>query len=296
MGGALIIPREVIQTLAGEPDLLALWVYLADRAAWKPSVAPKGQALEKGQLVTSKAAIRRVFGWTESKTWRGLKRLQERNVIELKANRRGTIVTLCRWELYERLPEGRRTKSEPKPNRNRTETEPASEPKANTSEGRSPSESRGQSPSLWSTSTAETVEVDDDHVEFGKGEWWTPERIGQVRDICNKAIETIRAKCSKHEDRDLLAKAAALTLGPMPEVCFWSAVEGTGKASRRPDKPWAYFKTCCDDECEKRGRKFNQLLAQIEIPECLLNPGKAPKKDRPEPRAKRMCVPEEIPL
>lgn len=296
MGGALIIPREVIQTLAPEPDLLALWVYLAERAAWKPRVAPKGQALNKGQLVTSKLALSRQFKWTESKTWRGLKRLQERNVIELKANRRGTIVTLCRWELYERLPEGRRTESEPKPNRKRTETEPASEPKPNTYEGRSPSESRGQSPSLWSTSTAETVEVDDDHVEFGKGKWWTPERIEQVRVICNKAVKRIGAKCSKHEDRDLLAKAAALTLGPMSEHWFNSAVEGTAKASQRPKKHWAYFQTCCDEGCQKRGKNFNQLLAQIEIPECLLDPEKAGQAKKPEPPPKRLCVPEEIPL
>lgn len=134
MAGSVIIPRDVIEQLCSDPELLALMIVLVARARYTPGNAAKGTELRPGQLATGKRAIASQFKWTESKAYRAMKRLQERNLIELTSNREGTIVTLCNSERYRRfgkrkrtsneLPaEVSRTASETKSNQNRTPKE-----------------------------------------------------------------------------------------------------------------------------------------------------------------------------
>lgn len=123
MAGSVIIPRDVIEQLVNEPELLALMIVLVARARYTPGNAAKGTELRPGQLATGKRAIASQFKWTESKAYRALKRLQERNLIELTANREGTIVTLCNSERYRQFGKRKRTSSEPPADGSRTAIE-----------------------------------------------------------------------------------------------------------------------------------------------------------------------------
>jgi hypothetical protein len=116
MAGAVIIPRDVIEQLSSDPELLALMVFFVSRARYTPGKAAKGTDLRPGQLAIGKRLIAGQFRWTESKAYRAMTRLQDRNLIELRANREGTIVTLCNSERYRRFGKRVRTKSEPGPN------------------------------------------------------------------------------------------------------------------------------------------------------------------------------------
>ena len=123
MAGSVIIPRDVIEQLVNEPELLALMIILVARARYTPGSAAKGTELRPGQLATGKRAIASQFKWTESKAYRALKRLQERNLIELTANRDGTIVTLCNSERYRQFSKRKRTSNEPSADGSRTAIE-----------------------------------------------------------------------------------------------------------------------------------------------------------------------------
>lgn len=123
----VIIPREAISQLEHEADLLALYTWLLSKGRYKPgSKTPKGQVLEPGQTVTGKRHIATLFGWTESKAYRAMKRLASRNLIEIKANRNGCIVSLVGWPFYMASQSSQRTETEPKSKHDRTETDPRS--------------------------------------------------------------------------------------------------------------------------------------------------------------------------
>jgi hypothetical protein len=141
--GSQIIPREVIAALVDDLDLLGLMVVLACEANHHDSVAPGGTPLKPGQLVTGKRALAARFKRTESWCYRGLKRLQERTLIELEGNRDGTVVTVCNWQTYTRLPKRR----EPPPKRKRTANEPSSDRQRTASEPPSRHKALGISPS-----------------------------------------------------------------------------------------------------------------------------------------------------
>lgn len=281
MAGVLILPRDTINMLAAEPDLLALWVYLANRAAYKPCIAPKGTRLTKGQLVTSKAAITKLFGWTESKSRRGLERLRDRTVIELKGSRAGTVVTMCNWDSYRLPPPTEKQSTEPKPNQNRNETEQPGEPKSNLSKRRSLLEDRSRNTNNRSPST-----VDGDRLELN---WWTPDRISRVRQIASGLVDKIhskysQARCTDRRDREMVVKAvAAVVAGWRSEDWLNDAFEGTVQGER-VEKPWAYIWKClANGSAEIDGTKITALFARIDVPEeAVAMPH--------QPPAPRMCV------
>ena len=125
--GVIILPRDVIEQLLEELELLVLMVFLVSCARYKPGRSPRGQHLVPGQAVVGKRKLGDLLGWTSSRAYRALKRLEERGLIELKADRRGTVVTISNWESYSRLPKRRRTNSGPRLDRERTNGEPESE-------------------------------------------------------------------------------------------------------------------------------------------------------------------------
>ena len=51
------------------------------------------------------------------------------------------------------------------------------------------------------------------------------------------------------------------------------AKQGHGK---RPKNRAAYFKTCLDETVKKHGKQLNRLLAQVKVPDELLNPHPVP--------------------
>lgn len=135
--GSLIVPRAKLAAVADDLDLCGLLMLLIAEALYRPGVAPDGTPLKPGQLVTGKRALAARCKRTESWCYRALKRLQERTLIELEANRDGTIVTICDWKTYTRLPKRReprtdlkRPRNEPRPNRNRIAGEPLRRQKA----------------------------------------------------------------------------------------------------------------------------------------------------------------------
>lgn len=122
--GSIILPRAKLAQLEGDVELLGFFVELVQRARFKAGVAPDGSPLNPGQLVTGKRHLAALTKQTESWCFRALRRLQTRTLIELEANRLGTVVTIVDWPGYASFSGAPRTAIEPKTNRSRTEVEP----------------------------------------------------------------------------------------------------------------------------------------------------------------------------
>lgn len=116
--GSIIFPRDVISELQSKPELLALMTVLVARARFKATESERGQSLKPGQALAGKRELSRLFGWSESRAYRALKRLQGLDLIELTSDRRGSVVTVSDWSRYSSLPKRKRTNSETMSNTN----------------------------------------------------------------------------------------------------------------------------------------------------------------------------------
>jgi hypothetical protein len=245
--GSQIIPRQTIVAVVDDLELAGLMVFLIAEANHDHTVAPRGTRLKPGQLVTGKRALAARFQRTESWCYRGLKRLQERTLIELEANRDGTVVTICNWETYTRLPKRR----EPPPKRKRTAVEPSSDRQRTASDPPSRHKALGTSPS------PPTPQRD--------GEGWEEELVEEVKGLgvtlARQAVTAALANGCALEDfrRHLGHYEAHHDLWGSPEGVLYDHL-----TKLRPGQPaaegWASFDPA--KERELRGRKLEAAKRQ----------------------------------
>ena len=118
--GWLKLHRSSLDSRVFTDDWLwRLWCWCLMRALWKRGWQ-LGCELHPGQFVTGREAAAERLGVSGSKWYRGMQKLQEFGQIELRANSRFTVVTICNWQVYQQEDPPQRTASEQPPNNKRT--------------------------------------------------------------------------------------------------------------------------------------------------------------------------------
>jgi len=81
------------------------WLWLLERAAWKPTVRTnsKGERLriERGQLHVSLRALETTFGWGKNKVARFLQRLADADMVGTASGQSGTVLTVLNYSKYQ---------------------------------------------------------------------------------------------------------------------------------------------------------------------------------------------------
>jgi DNA-binding GntR family transcriptional regulator len=88
------------------------WIDLLILAAWKQD---KGQFrgvlydLQPGQMVTSDQSLANRWGWTRKRVRSFLQRLENNEMLNNRRNNRKSIITICKWEDYQDIYNGKGT-------------------------------------------------------------------------------------------------------------------------------------------------------------------------------------------
>jgi hypothetical protein len=83
-----------------EPNTLAVYIHLLINACFKEHKW-KGIILKPGQLVTGRDVIAFASGVSVRSVRTALERLQATNEITIKSTKRGSLITIANWELYQ---------------------------------------------------------------------------------------------------------------------------------------------------------------------------------------------------
>lgn len=128
--GYVCLWRSAIESEFFDDEWLCkLWMWCMCRANYKEQEW-KGEVIPAGSFITGRHAASSALRVTESKFYRGLKRLENMRMIVTKSNNRFTVVTLCNWKTYQQPDSDKRTTDEQPANNKRT----TSEQPANTGE------------------------------------------------------------------------------------------------------------------------------------------------------------------
>lgn len=122
--GCLIIPREKLEVVSDDLQLMGFFVLLVSLARFREGTASDGTVIRPGQIATGRKKLASMSNRCESWCNRALTRLEKRRLIERQPNRGWTRLTICDWELYSSLPK----RSEQRANTNRTASEHGSNP------------------------------------------------------------------------------------------------------------------------------------------------------------------------
>jgi hypothetical protein len=117
--GYIIIQRCLLKDpLLRDDAYFRAWLWLVSEAAWKSRrvIVTNGRTieiveLERGQLSHSRSYIARTWGWSEKRVRTFLNRLEKGGMIDVQADRLQTVITICKYDIYQSGPEdeGRRT-------------------------------------------------------------------------------------------------------------------------------------------------------------------------------------------
>ena len=106
-GGYFRVHRKMFNPTSdfyGDGHAIAVFMCLLDLANWKDGTQPLRKqrvTLKRGQLVTKLDQIVGTTGFAKTTVFRVLKRLQKWNVIGMKADHDGSIVTIHNYDLYQ---------------------------------------------------------------------------------------------------------------------------------------------------------------------------------------------------
>lgn len=108
------------------PDLLKMWVWCMLKASHKDRKMMIGlteTTLKKGEFITGRNAGSSELNMNPSSFYRYLKALQKVQLVELKPNNKNTIVSICKWDVYQGSDSEERTTDEQQMNNKRTTDE-----------------------------------------------------------------------------------------------------------------------------------------------------------------------------
>lgn len=103
------------------------WIDLLLRASWEKKKIVIGNQLveiQPGEFVTSDRKLMEAWGWGKEKTRKYLKMLKSDLMIDLKPDRRWTVITIVNWDKYQ-IPQ---TDNRPTTDRKQTAVRPQSDP------------------------------------------------------------------------------------------------------------------------------------------------------------------------
>ena len=107
--GFIIIPRCIFDDpLLHNGTRFRAWLWLVSEAAWKPRrvIVTNGRTSEivelgRGQLSHSRRYIAKAWGWSEKRVRTFLNRLEKDGMIDLKAGRHQTVISICNYDIYQ---------------------------------------------------------------------------------------------------------------------------------------------------------------------------------------------------
>src|SRR5689334_10600758 len=82
------------------------WMWLIGEAAWKPRgrrIGAVNVSLERGQLAASVRFLADRWRWSKSAVARFLGRLKNRDMIETASGTGISIITICKYDEYQRV-------------------------------------------------------------------------------------------------------------------------------------------------------------------------------------------------
>lgn len=106
MDGWVKIHRKIFDspTIKGDPEALAVWLYLITNAAYKPFYTffgGKKVLINAGELITGRKKIAENTGVSESKIFRLLKRFELEQQIEQQSTAHGSVIAIKNWHIYQ---------------------------------------------------------------------------------------------------------------------------------------------------------------------------------------------------
>lgn len=108
MSGFYLITRGITahHLFKGNPQRLAVWLWLLDNAAWKPTTQDvKGHTVEvpRGAVFASERRIAEECGVGYQVVRTAIKRFQSEHMINAKVTHGRTLITLCNYEKHQRV-------------------------------------------------------------------------------------------------------------------------------------------------------------------------------------------------
>lgn len=105
MAGWIKLHRKLKNSLVFDnPDLLKVWIWCLLKATHDDYIQMIGLQeveLEKGQFIFGRKVAANELKMSESKTYRLIKKLENMQNLNIKANNKFSVITIANWELYQ---------------------------------------------------------------------------------------------------------------------------------------------------------------------------------------------------
>ncbi|MEX1230751.1 MAG: hypothetical protein WEB58_10950 [Planctomycetaceae bacterium] len=123
MRGWIKLYRSVLDSdVFADPWHWQLFTWCLLKASHK-SRTHNGQVINRGEFITGRKRGSKALGVSESRFYRGLKALEKRRCIVTKSNNQNTVVSVCKYDTYQRRNGTKRTAIEQQANSKRTTIE-----------------------------------------------------------------------------------------------------------------------------------------------------------------------------
>jgi hypothetical protein len=141
------------EVFRGDPLCVrAAWVWLIDKAAWKPTKTnANGHVIElrRGELLASVRFLATAWKWHRSRVERYLTSLSREGMIETEARHGINIITICNYDKYQAIAADSETLPETRPRHDRDTTETNKKEGNELKEGKRESSPRGDFELWW---------------------------------------------------------------------------------------------------------------------------------------------------
>lgn len=105
MKGWICLHRKFLKwEWAGDPNMVAMFIYLLLMANTDDGYKWKGISLDRGQLLTGRKKLAKETGLSEQTVRTCLKRLESTNEITIKPTNHYSIITICNYSIYQDKP------------------------------------------------------------------------------------------------------------------------------------------------------------------------------------------------
>jgi hypothetical protein len=111
MSGTVNISRRIWDDKAFKPETFSereAFIWMIMEASYKPRAKPVGKIwvdTERGQLACSVRFMCEAWDWSKSKVDRFLKRLKKRDMIDIESGTGINVITVCKYDDYQSVPE-----------------------------------------------------------------------------------------------------------------------------------------------------------------------------------------------
>jgi predicted transcriptional regulator len=126
MKGWICLHRKFLKwEWAGDPNMVALFVYLLLMANTDDGYKWKGISLNRGQLLTGRKKLAKDTGLSEQTIRTCLKRLESTNEITIKSTNQYSIITICNYNTYQDETQNNNQQNNQQNNKRLTSNQPA---------------------------------------------------------------------------------------------------------------------------------------------------------------------------